>query len=141
MKKLLLVLVAAAAVVLVARFFWGHQNGYGDRPAAVAPEGTIENDPRVPRPASANVEAVIAGEWRSIDDASSTRVLAADGSFYDVYGGERVGAPGTWEFSSGELRLSADGEVFRFKLVDVSDRELSLVYLDRGGALRYERVR
>lgn len=144
-------LVSLLVIVVAAVAFWFGFSRAGsspaERPAAVIPEGAVDNDPR--RPASAGKRApglaeTLVGEWRSVEDVTFTRVFETGGNFYDTYQGDPAGAPGTWEIAtdgSEELRLSSEGDTMRFRVMAVTEDSLTLVYLDRGNSLRFERVR
>lgn len=140
--------IAALAVVLVvaAGFFLNRAGWFGEpaRPSAEVPEGAIDNDPTRPAgklPAD-SLAAQIVGEWRSVEDASMTRVFQENGQFHDEYGGDPAGAPGTWEIGPvatpskfPPLLLSSEGDVMEFGIsVDNADGRLVLTYVGEGQA-------
>ena len=151
-QRLALLALLAAAIALV--FFWKRGcpfaalcllGGEAPRPAAEAPAGGVENDPRLEGRVGRDPELAehLVGEWRSLDDASFVRVLAAGGNFHDTYQGDAAGAPGTWALAgdgSGELRLSSEGDTMRFDVISITENSLAMIYLDRGNLLRFERV-
>lgn len=96
----------------------------------------------------------IIGRWKSLDDAKFTREFKADGTLVDSYeGGDDLG--GTWTVFSDQspedvafpiesltayVQMAADGDLFNFKVIKLTPEELELIYMDRGGVLRFQRV-
>jgi len=99
----------------------------------------------------------IAGTWRSIDDSAFVRELRPDGTFADWHGGEMVD-DGTWgvfskknapetsfpvEENAVYLQLTTEHDhvdVMSFKVSKHTAEELELVYMERGGVLKFMRV-
>lgn len=141
------ILVSVGAVVLgvTALFFLSGGSLYApSRPSVETPEGAIDNDPTRPAgklPAD-SLAAKIVGEWRSVEDASMTRIFQENGQFHDEYGGDPAGAPGTWELGTPPtpqkfppLLLSSEGDIMEFGIsVDNSDGGLVLTYVGEGEA-------
>ncbi len=100
----------------------------------------------------------IEGEWQSVDDDKFTREFKADGTVTDSYEGsdDTVGSwliftmdsdvetPFSLEANTAYLKIATDigaSEVMYYKLTKVTPEELELIYMDRGGALRFTRVK
>ena len=99
----------------------------------------------------------IVGKWQSVDDEKFTREFKADGTAVDRYDNESASS-GTWKVFTKEdpaevLFPIADDAVYiqmtmqgtqadklNFKLAKLTPEELELVYMDRGGVLRFRRV-
>ena len=99
----------------------------------------------------------IKGQWRSVDDEKFTRDFMSDGTVTDSYEGSddtvgtwlvftinsKVAAPFPLEKNTAYLKITTDigaSEVMYYKLSKVTLEELELIYMDRGGALRFTRV-
>jgi hypothetical protein len=88
----------------------------------------------------------ILGEWRSKDDKKSVVVFSEDGTFKSVYDEEELSS-GSWriEEERGEFDVSfylyqeVDEEVYEYEITNIDEESLSLIYLDRGNILEYER--
>jgi len=86
------------------------------------------------------------GEWRSKDDKKSVVVFNEDGAFKSVYDEEELSS-GSWriEEERGEFDVSfylyqeVDEEVYEYEIASIDEENLSLIYLDRGNILEYER--
>ncbi len=150
------VALAAVFAFFLGAVFWLRGCGFANfclsggevpsRVPAVVPEGAVENDPRLDGRIGQDPQLAehLVGEWRSAEDASFTRVFAADKTFHDTYAGDPAGAPGTWEVSAGkvdQIRLSSEGDVMTFDVVSLTENDLSMIYLNRGNLLRFERVK
>jgi hypothetical protein len=102
------------------------------------------------------VELAILGTWRSADDPKFTREFTEDGKVIDRYEGDAsADVEGRWYVTStAEIPFSIpvvegatdiklqfpDGNYF-FRVADVSRTSLTLIYLERGNSLRFERAR
>lgn len=104
------------------------------------------------------VSESIVGKWQSVDDVKFTREFKADGTAVDMYDNKNA-TSGTWKAFSKEAPFSVlfpleDGAVYiqmtmqgtqadtlNFKLVKLTPEELELIYMDRGGTLRFVSVR
>lgn len=99
----------------------------------------------------------IQGVWRSVDDEKFTREFKADGIVTDSYEGSddtegswviftinsEVETPFSLEENTAYLKIATDvgaSEVMYYKLTKVTPEELELIYMDRGGALRFTRI-
>lgn len=89
----------------------------------------------------------IVGKWVSVDDNKFFREFNQSGVAVDLYGG-KVTSQGNWKlFRLGDgiqldISSQADGqEMLSFNIVKITPEELELVYLGRGGALRFTRVK
>jgi hypothetical protein len=88
----------------------------------------------------------ILGEWRSKDDKKSVVVFNEDESFKSVYDEEELSS-GSWriEEERGEFDVSfylyqeVDEEVYEYEITNIDEENLSLIYLNRGNILEYER--
>ncbi|HEY4488222.1 MAG TPA: hypothetical protein VJB97_01775, partial [Candidatus Paceibacterota bacterium] len=113
----------------------------------------------VKQDASLIVSESILGKWQSVDDEKFVREFKAGNKVDDIYEGKVV-TSGMWvafqkgvnapevpyplEESTVYLQLTLTGsqaDTLNFKLVKLTPDELELVYLDRGGVLRFKSVR
>lgn len=95
--------------------------------------------------------------WKSVDDNKFTRTFGTDGTFTDSYEGG-TNTKGNWvvftkdsglttefplEDNTVYLRLltgSAPEDVMHFKILKISSEELELVYMERGGTLKFTAI-
>lgn len=98
------------------------------------------------------------GKWQSVDDAKFVREFKAGDVVVDWYDGKTVSTglwvaftkekapkifPYTMDTSSVYAQLTMTGsqaDTLNFKVSKVTPEDLELVYLDRGGVLRFKRV-
>lgn len=99
-------------------------------------------------------EILVVGKWQSVEDANFIREFRADGSLADYYGEDEAGT-GTWvpvgtegvpfsipvDEESIDLKLTLNGEDYYFRMLEVTNDRLALMYLDRGGVLEFERMK
>lgn len=130
--------------------------------ASVAPKVTAKKQevPQVstiPLDDSSAVSAGIIGVWQSMDDAKFVREFKADGTASDSYD-TKAPTSDTWtvftaatpltvpfplEAGAVYVQLTSVGdtkETLNFKVSKLTSTELELIYMDRGGALRFTRV-
>lgn len=115
-------------------------------------EGAGEK-PNIILAATENIE----GKWQSVDDEKFLRQFQTDGTVTDSYEGQddtvgswviftmnsEVETPFTLEPNTAYLKITTEvgaSEVMYYKLTKVTPEELELIYMDRGGVLRFTRV-
>lgn len=105
--------------------------------------------------ASLVVSESILGTWQSVDDEQFTREFRGDGTVIDRYDGAEV-STGTWIAFTADAPLAVsfplepdtvyirmaeeegdEATTLHFKLTTLTPEELELVYMERGGALRF----
>lgn len=149
MRHMLLIL-AGLVIVSGIGYFVGFDHGFErSAPAPSAYEEATLSD-------AASVMANIVGLWRSDDDPKFTREIRNDGTVVDRYEGG-ADSDGLWmvftreipdtsfagTIEEGAVYLSlamSEEEKYYFKVVKADGPSLSLIYLDRGGALSFHRV-
>jgi hypothetical protein len=113
-----------------------------------------------PAMAAPTPQALMAGKWRSTDDAKAMVEIRADGTWIDSYTGEpsatatshwllfsgakppKEAASETLDAKSTYLEVSdPDGGRLFYALEKVDAKSLTLLYLDRGNELSYARVK
>lgn len=100
----------------------------------------------------------IVGRWQSIEDDKFTREFKGNGTAVDTYEGESV-TSGTWKVFTKEKPLSVSfpleenavylqmtmqgtqADNLNFKIGKLTPEELELVYMDRGGVLRFRAIK
>lgn len=98
----------------------------------------------------------LSGTWRSKEDARFVRVFNVDGTITDRYeGDERATVTGTWNVVEDpaterpELVVNEDMQVIRvqfaeevlyFAIVNLTETDLSMIYLSGNGSLEFTRV-
>ena len=163
MKKLI---VTIFVLVIAGVAWWMYQRnsvllGVSPSPTvSVSSENTPDehSDPRqdlVPI-----VSASIVGKWQSTDDAKFVREFKVDGKVTDRYENKTV-TSGAWqvftkdkplsvavafalETDTAYLQIAESGsqtEKLNFKLVKLTPEELELVFMDRGGTLKFTRIK
>lgn len=120
-------------------------------------EQQTAHDPETPRPDLAKVvgESIL-GTWQSIDDKKYVREFRKNNVLIDYY--DKVQDRDTeWYAFTSETQLhtevpyplqentvyiliATDHEALFFEVVKVTPEELELIFLNRGGALRFTRV-
>lgn len=103
------------------------------------------------------VSESIVGKWQSVDDAKFSREFKADGTAVDMYDSKDA-TSGTWKVFTKEkpievafpleddavyIQMTMQGtqaDNLNFKLSKLTPEELELVYMDRGGVLRFKAV-
>lgn len=97
------------------------------------------------------------GTWESVDDEKFRRTFFTNGTYRDTYEGAPFAETnGTWDTYPAHrapdmlpfppqagnqyLELRDGQEVLYFTIASVSERALELVYLNRGGSLRFTKV-
>ena len=110
--------------------------------------------------AAPSQEALMAGKWRSTDDAKAMVEIRADGTWIDSYVGEpsatatshwllfsgakppKAAAGETLDATSTYLEVNdQDGGQLFYALDKVDTKSLEMLYLDRGNELTYTRVK
>ena len=102
--------------------------------------------------------AWLIGVWQSTTDAKFVREFRADGTVVDSYDGAPQ-ATDTWklftkdnapqvsfalEAGASYIQITRQGGVpttFTFKIATLTQDELDLIYLDRGGSLTFKKIR
>ena len=119
----------------------------------------------VPAPGSVNdvarpdqeVAASLDGTWKSKEDARFVRTFKADGTVTDRYeGDDSATVSGTWSFvmdptkeqaelpvvkDAKVLKLQFPEEVMYFALTQLTETDLSMIYLSGNGSLEFTRVK
>ena len=112
-------------------------------------------------PAGTDTAAVasnsIVGTWKSVEDAKFTRTIYENGQYKDAYEGQpSADMSGPWVTFTSEnapsdfpypvdagatyLQLDSGKDALYFKITKVTDKDLELIYLNRGGALTFTRI-
>ena len=132
-------------LILVAVGGWWLYTG-GD--ATTSPEGT--------ETVSTTSDSIV-GSWKSVEDANFTRTLYENGQYKDAYEGQpSADMSGPWvtftsatvpegfaypvEEGATYLQLDSGADALYFKVTKVTDTDLELIYLNRGGALTFTRI-
>lgn len=101
--------------------------------------------------------ASLDGTWKSKDDARFVRSFTADGIVTDRYeGDDSATVSGTWSFVADPtkeqaelpvvkdakvLKLQFPEEVMYFALTELTETDLSMIYLSGNGSLQFTRVK
>ena len=81
---------------------------------------------------------LLQGKWISIDDTNSI-IEFRDNSKIDYYSDEQL-FEGDFNLDKDYLVVSSNDEVFEYRIIDLSDEILTLMFLPRGNTLRYQRI-
>lgn len=144
--------VIALALGAFGGYYFGYDRGY-EKAATVQGVKTPDTSD------SAAVETLknITGLWQSIDDSKFTREFRGDGTVVDRYEeDEQAAAEGIWNLFAREVpapgfegtledgavyvKIIMDGQNFHYKVDKLTDTELEMPYLDRGGVLKFIKV-
>lgn len=99
----------------------------------------------------------IVGTWQSTDDPNFVRTIYENGGFTDSYEGSPDAThSGTWvtftateapddfayptEAGTTYLEMSDEDTVYTFAIIELSEESVTMLYLDRGGVLSFERI-
>jgi len=87
-----------------------------------------------------SVSDLLQGKWRAVDDVNSV-IEFKDGEKIDYYSGQKMfeGIFGIDELDE-HITVSDGEENFEYGIVELSEKNLSLMYLPRGNILKYEKV-
>ena len=121
--------------------------------ATTTPMQSAQTDPK-----ATETQSQVVGEWKSTDDAKFTRTFRADGTVTDTYEGNASATTnGTWKVYTAKMELPAgvtfqldndvsyiqiamDSDTFNYRVSKATSAELELIYMDRGGVLRFKKV-
>lgn len=99
----------------------------------------------------------LVGTWKSTDDPNFVRTIYENGGFTDSYEGSPDAThSGTWViFTAAEapndfaypieagttyLEMSDEDAVYTFAIIELSEESVTMLYLDRGGVLSFDRI-
>jgi len=97
----------------------------------------------------------LAGTWQSTEDANFVRNIYENGGYSDLYEDEETSNgpwvtfgddsapaefPYTVEDDAKYLELKDEAGSLYFKIAEVTEEKLVLIYLDRGGVLEFVRI-
>jgi len=104
---------------------------------------------------SVSVRGKLLGTWRSTTDEKFVRIYSEDGTVVDYYDELQTGNRGRWQVFTDEnapatvffpldataiyIRHTGDGGFLHFKVIAITDQELSLIYADRGNVLTFKK--
>src|SRR3989338_10525348 len=153
--------VIAILVIIIlaggAWLIWGKPSQPADTSAQAPVQTGAENQAPAPATVPANDPALV-GTWKSTDDAKFTRTFRADGTVTDSYEGDASATNnGTWKVYTAKMELPAgvtfqldndvsyiqiamDSDTFNYRVSKATSAELELIYMDRGGVLRFKKV-
>ncbi|MDP2650397.1 MAG: hypothetical protein Q8P16_02420 [bacterium] len=162
-NKLLIAIVVVAVAAAAAYLFWpkageAPENGeaaFGQQQQNEPQANGAGEEPEFP--SAGAVANGLVGTWQSNEDAKFKREFNADGTVTDTYEGENaVASHGEWEVftdPSAEpvevpdipgatyVRLVFDEETVYFIVPEITESNLVMIYLGRGGALTFTRVK
>lgn len=157
MNKIIPTLIISLIVVFGVYYFSAQSNG------REAPETRTSQDVDTGLPeehADQKVDLTIVvtnsivGKWQSIDDKKSVREFKSDATMYEVYDGKEI-ASGTWmaftkerpvttsfplEANTPYFQILSGNDALQFKIIQLTPETLELIYMNRGGTLRYSRI-
>lgn len=145
--------IGFAVLVLAGLAYYVGSN----REPAVVPDETKEVAVATDPKATETLTSLV-GVWKSKDDSKFTREFTAEGTIIDRYeGGDSATSNGTFtvftstmeipdgvtfelEADDAYIRAIMDGEGYNFLVSSVTASDLELIYMDRGGVLRFSKV-
>jgi hypothetical protein len=100
--------------------------------------------------------SLLYGNWKSIDDQTFVRVINEDNTFQDTYGDEGIVSSGTWfvfDFNSkpqdfpynaengkNYLVMNDTNNSLYFIISQITEDSLTIIYLDNGSALQFNKI-
>ncbi len=152
-RNVVIGIVIALALIVVGGAYYFFMQKPADMGEDVPASGSV-NDVATPNEETA---AKIEGTWKSTDDARFVRSFTADGTVTDRYeGDDSATVSGTWSFVADPtkeqaelpvvkdakvLKLQFPEEVMYFALTNLSETDLSMIYLSGNGSLEFTRVK
>jgi len=101
-------------------------------------------------------ESVLYGKWQNVDDSSFVRIFEGDNTFKDTYGDQIFTSSGIWfvyraaelpsnfpypiENDKDYLIMNDTNLSLHFIISEITKDSLTLIYLDSGGTLRFNRL-
>jgi len=82
---------------------------------------------------------LLQGRWKAIDDTNSV-IEFKNNSKIDYYSDEQLFV-GDFNLDKDYLVVSSNDEIFEYRIIDLSDEILTLMFLPRGNTLEYERIK
>lgn len=145
--------VMALALGAFGGYYFGYDRGY-EKAANVQGVKTPVAEDSI----AMDVLNKITGLWRSVDDSRFTREFRSDGTVADRYeGDEAATAGGVWNLFTKDVpdpgfegnleddavyvKIIMDGQNFHYKVDKLTASELEMPYLDRGGVLKFIKVK
>lgn len=141
--KKIVQMVAVVLIVVLGIFLWSKTS---DNNTDMAAEEMLTFD-----------SSLLVGEWVSVDDENFKRTFNEDGTFTDTYEGQDdATVSGTWLSFDKDNKPDnftypvGDGSLYvvlndtkvslNFAVSDVTEEELTMVYLDSGSVLKFKKV-
>lgn len=87
---------------------------------------------------TSNLVAMLQGKWVSLDDSNS-KIEFNNIKKIDYYQNEKM-SEGNFEIEDDKyLIVAGDGDEFKYEIIELSDENLTLIYLPRGNTLKYQK--
>ncbi|XKT74597.1 MAG: hypothetical protein ACJKTH_00695 [Patescibacteria group bacterium UBA2163] len=153
MKNILIPIIAIIVVAGGFYLFANNPSEVSDEENQQVQQTTSENDETaMDSPLSIGS---LAGVWQSTEDPNFVRTMYENGGYMDSYEGEEQ-ANGPWVIFTAEnapeefpypteagmvyLEMQDDSGPLYFAITELTRERLVLIYLNRGGALEFEKV-
>ena len=151
-KNVVIGIVVVLALIVVGWWYWAMMMPQSAQETVLNPSDS-SNGVAVPNEQAA---FEISGTWQSKDDARFVREFRADGTVVDSYeGDDSATIRGSWNFvenpaeEQASLPVVKDArvikiqfleEVMYFAITELSENDLSMIYLSGNGSLQFARV-
>lgn len=81
---------------------------------------------------------LLQGKWRAVDDSNSV-IEFKNKTKIDYYSNEKL-FEGSFDIDKDYLVVGSADQAFEYRIIELSDTDLSLMYLPRGNILQYKKI-